>query len=593
MSSITKKMFKGGIRQYTMLIALVTIMLVFTILSKGALLYPMNVTNIIFQNAYVVILAVGMLMCILTGGNIDLSVGAVVGLVMACAGTAMKTWHMDPAIVVPASLLAGILIGAFQGYCIAYVGIPPFIVTLAGMLLFRGITGMFLGGLTLSKFPDSFLQLFNGYIPDFFGGANLFGNNVNVTCMLAGILAAAAFSAWQVIRNITRRKKGYETDHPFVLAVKIIVVSAALLWIFYTMSRHRGFPTVLITVGIVVACYTYITGNMVIGRHLYALGGNQKAAWLSGVNTKRLMFLAYTNMGFLAGVAGLVCLARFTSAYPLAGQGFEMDAIAACFIGGASAYGGIGTVPGALIGALIMGMLNLGMSITGVDQFMQQVTKGLVLLVAVAIDVIAKTRYGYKQAAQFASWVKELCNPGSREKAIRTRMAGMIFAVAGVIMLGLGIYGFIRFPGADAIGSDVNFIQFFTAAVIVNRVAAAVLGIMSIVIGIWLRCRAQFASWVKELLFPGSRIKPIRTYLFGSILAALSIVGLVAELIDMFILSFIAMRTFNAAMVLVFAMSLDRAFPLAMSVLGTILGILLFRRKRAPHSGQPANTNMG
>jgi putative multiple sugar transport system permease protein len=408
MNSLAKKMFKGGIRQYTMLIALVTIMLVFTILSKGALLYPMNITNIISQNAYVVILAVGMLMCILTGGNIDLSVGAVVGLVMAMAGTAFKTWNMDPALVVPGSLVVGILIGAFQGYCIAYVGIPPFIVTLGGMLLFRGITGMFLGGLTLSKFPESFLQLFNGSIPDFFGGAQLFGNNVNVTCVLVGILAAAAYSVWQVIKNVTRRKKGYEADHPLALTIKIIVVSAVLLWIFYTMARHHGIPTVLITVGIVVACYTYITGNMVIGRHLYALGGNAKAAWLSGVNTKRLMFLAYTNMGFLAGVAGLVCLARFTSAFPLAGQGFEMDAIAACFIGGASAYGGIGTVPGALIGALIMGMLNLGMSITGVDQFMQQVTKGLVLLVAVAIDVISKSRFGFESAAKLAGWIKGL-----------------------------------------------------------------------------------------------------------------------------------------------------------------------------------------
>jgi len=505
MNSLAKKMFKGGIRQYTMLIALVTIMLVFTILSKGALLYPMNITNIIFQNAFVVILAVGMLMCILTGGNIDLSVGAVVGLVMASAGTAMKTWNMDPAIVVPASLLVGILIGAFQGYCIAYVGIPPFIVTLAGMLLFRGITGMFLGGLTLSNFPTSFLQLFNGFIPDFFGGAVLFGNNVNVTCVLAGILAAAAYSAGQVFKNVTRRKKGYETEHPFALAIKILVVSAVLVWLFYTMARHRGFPTVLITVGIVVACYTYITSNMVIGRHLYALGGNAKAAWLSGVNTKRLMFLAYTNMGFLAGVAGLVCLARFTSAYPLAGQGAEMDAIAACFIGGASAYGGIGTVPGALIGALIMGILNLGMSITGVDQFMQQVTKGLVLLVAVAIDVISKSRYGFEQAAQFASWMKELFRPGSREKPIRTRLAGLIMAIAGVIVLGAGIYGYIRLYSAGMPGGlleaaayvasnpDESVVITFSQAIQLNaifyRILLTVLGGLSTVTGLLLRMR--------------------------------------------------------------------------------------------------------
>ncbi len=505
MNSLAKKMFKGGIRQYTMLIALVTIMLVFTILSKGALLYPMNVSNIISQNAYVVILAVGMLMCILTGGNIDLSIGAVVGLVMACAGTAMMDWHIDPVIVVPASILVGILIGAFQGYCIAYVGIPPFIVTLGGMLLFRGITGMILGGETKSKFPESFMQLFNGNIPDYFGGAQLFGNNVNVTCVLVGILAAAAYSAWQIIKSVTRRKKGYETDHPLALTIKIVVVSAVLLWLFYTMARHHGIPTVLITVGIVVACYTYITGNMVIGRHLYALGGNQKAAWLSGVNTKRLMFLAYTNNGFLAGVAGLVCLARFTSAFPNAGTGFEMDAIAACFIGGASAYGGIGTVPGALIGALIMGMLNLGMSITGVDQFMQQVTKGLVLLAAVAIDVISKNRYGFEKAAQFASWVKELFRPGSREKSIRTRLAGVIVAILGAAILAIGVYGFVLFPSANAAGGLLELAQkaagikdsgiIFTSeqirqlTLVNSRILITVLGGLGVISGVLLRLR--------------------------------------------------------------------------------------------------------
>ncbi len=509
MNSLAKKVFKGGIRQYTMLIALVTIMLVFTILSKGALLYPMNVSNIISQNAYVVILAVGMLMCILTGGNIDLSIGAVVGLVMACAGTAMMDWHLDPAIVVPGSILIGILIGAFQGYCIAYVGIPPFIVTLGGMLLFRGILGMILNGLTKSGFPDSFMRLFNGSIPDFFGGATLFGNQVNVTCVLAGILAAAAFSAWQIIKNVNRRKRGYETDHPLALTIKIVVVSAVLLWLFYTMARHRGMPTVLITVGIVVACYTYITGNMVIGRHLYALGGNAKAAWLSGINTKRLMFLAYTNNGFLAGIAGLVCLARFTSAFPNAGTGFEMDAIAACFIGGASAYGGIGTVPGALIGALIMGMLNLGMSITGVDQFMQQVTKGLVLLVAVAIDVIAKTRYGYEQAAQFASWVKELFRPGSREKPIRTKAAGLIFAILGVAVLAVGIYGFTLFPAANMGGGVLRLAEkaaetkdsgiIFTVdqmrqlALVNYRILFTVLGGVGVISGVLMWMRRQVA----------------------------------------------------------------------------------------------------
>ena len=403
-----RTMFKGNVRQYSMLIALVAIVIYLQFTTHGALLKPMNVSNIVFQNAYVVILAVGMLLCILTGGNIDLSIGSVLAMVMACAGTGIMSWKMNPYMTMVACLCVGILIGVWQGFWISYVGIPAFIVTLSGMLLFRGLTLYFLKGLTLSNFPPEFLSFSTGYIPDFFGGVELFGMKMNATSLLAGALVAVFFCASQIIRNINRKKKGYDTEHPLSLALKLFIVSAALIWFFGILAQYRGVPTVLVTVGIILVCYTYITSNTVIGRHLYALGGNAKAAWLSGVDTKRLLFLTYVNMGFLSAVAGLVCAARFNSAFPLAGQGYELDAIAACYIGGASASGGIGTVSGALIGALIMGTLNNGMIIMGVNQYMQQVVKGLVLLVAVAFDVISKERYGFDAAAKILAWVKGL-----------------------------------------------------------------------------------------------------------------------------------------------------------------------------------------
>ena len=403
-----KTMFKGNLRQYSMLIALVAIVILLQITTKGALLKPMNVSNIVFQNAYVVILAVGMLLCILTGGNIDLSVGSVLAVVMACAGTGIMTWHQNPYLTTVACLVIGILIGAWQGFWISYVGIPAFIVTLSGMLLFRGLTLSILNGLTLSNFPREFLQFSTGFIPDFLGGMQLFGITLNATAMLAGVLLAAAYCATQIVQNIKRKKKGYETVHPLALAVKLFIVSATLIWFFSILAQYRGIPTVLVTLGVILLCYTYLTGNTVVGRHLYAMGGNEKAAWLSGINTKRMLFLAYVNMGFLAAVAGLVCASRFNSAFPLAGQGYELDAIAACFIGGASASGGIGTVSGALIGALIMGMLNNGMIIMGVNQYMQQVVKGLVLLVAVAFDVISKQHTGLSTMTKLANGVKGL-----------------------------------------------------------------------------------------------------------------------------------------------------------------------------------------
>ncbi|MBR3332862.1 MAG: sugar ABC transporter permease [Clostridia bacterium] len=386
-----KNLLKGNMKEMSMLIALVIIIVLFSILTNGILLRPMNIANLINQNAYVVILACGMLLCILTGGNIDLSVGSTVALVGACAGTFIITWHWNSYLSIILCLLIGLLLGMWQGFWIAYVGIPPFICTLSGMLVFRGLTLLILNGLTLAPFPEAYTQLSTGFIPDIAPeGITLFGSKLNLLCILVGVAIAVIYIFLQIKNNATRKKKGYETEPFTSLLIKTVLICAAIIAVFWKLAQHKGIPTVLIILGILLLVYNFITQKTVRGRHLYAIGGNKKAAELSGVKTKQMMFLAYTNMSFIAAIAGLVFAARLNSASPVAGQSFEMDAIASCFIGGASAYGGTGTIGGALIGALIMGVLNNGMSIMGISSNTQQVVKGLVLLIAVAIDVIGK-----------------------------------------------------------------------------------------------------------------------------------------------------------------------------------------------------------
>ncbi len=384
-----RSLMKGNLKQYSLLIALVAIIIFFQIMTEGRLLKPMNVSNIVFQNAYVVILAVGMLLCILTGGNIDLSIGSVVAFISAFAGEMIIEWKWNVYLSIFLCLLLGILVGMWQGFWIAYVRIPPFIVTLSGMLVFRGLTLLVLNGLTLAPFPDNYLMFSTGFIAK---GAKimLLGTKVNIVCLITGVAVALIFCVIQVINNLSRKRKGYETESPLLLTLKLVIVSVALIWFFTLLSQYQGIPTVLVILGVLLIVYTFFTTKTVIGRHLYALGGNEKAARLSGVKTNHLMFFAYVNMSFLAAVAGLVFAARLNSASPLTGEGFELDAIGACFIGGASAYGGVGTVGGTLIGALIMGMLNNGMSILGLSSNLQRVVKGLVLLAAVALDVISK-----------------------------------------------------------------------------------------------------------------------------------------------------------------------------------------------------------
>ena len=363
----------------------------FAIMTGGSILLPMNVSSLISQNAYVFILATGMLLCILTGGNIDLSVGSVVCFVGAVGAVLMVNYHVNMILSIIIMLVIGTAIGAFQAFWIAYVRIPPFIVTLAGMLAFRGLSNVVLDGFTVSiKECTAFVNLFGGgancFIPDFF---NLIPG-INTTCIVVGLLLAIVFVFAQVKTRTTRKKKNYAVESEIAFWIKTVAVTLVILAFFGSLARHKGIPTVLIWVAFVIAVYGYITSNTKTGRYFYAVGGNEKATKLSGINTNKVYFLAYTNMGLLAALAGMVTIARLTSAQPTYGQNYEMDAIGSCFIGGASAYGGTGTVTGVIIGAALMGVINLGMSLMGVDQNWQKVVKGAVLLLAVIFDVVSK-----------------------------------------------------------------------------------------------------------------------------------------------------------------------------------------------------------
>lgn len=376
------------LRKYTMIIALVLVVIFFSITTEGKILFPQNINNLIAQNAYVFVLATGMLLCILTGGNIDLSVGSVV-----CFAGAVGAIMMDKGVNIWAAvitmLIIGILIGMWQGFWIAYVKVPPFIATLAGMYAFRGLSNVVLQGMTVSLKSETFIRLFGGgadcYVPNIFGG-----EGINMTCMVAGCIAVIVLIAVQLKSRINNKSRGYETAPLGSTIVKLVLISAVILWITYKLASYKGIPTVLIWILLVLLIYGYLTTKTRIGRYLYAVGGNEKATRLSGINTKKVYFIAYINMGLLAALAGILTIARFTTSQPTFGQGYEMDAIGACFIGGASAYGGIGTVPGVVVGAALMGVINQGMSIMGIDPNYQKVVKGLVLLAAVAFDVLSK-----------------------------------------------------------------------------------------------------------------------------------------------------------------------------------------------------------
>lgn len=374
-----------------MIFVLLLVTLFFTWGTQGKILFPQNITNLISQNAYVFVLATGMLLCILTGGNIDLSVGSVVCFVGAAGGIFMEKMGLPDGAAIILALVLGALIGAWQAFWIAYVRIPPFIVTLAGMLMFRGLSNVVLNGQTLPIKSEFFIKLFGGgancYIPDFLGG-----EGINRVALAVGVICCIVYIAITLRGYMNRKKNGYETGSAAAMYGKMVVIVAVVLFITLKLAWYKGIPTSLVWVLAVVLVYGYITSKTTVGRYFYAVGGNEKATRLSGINTNRVYFIAYANMGFLAALAGLLTVARMTSAQPTYGNNYEMDAIGSCFIGGASAYGGTGTVPGVIVGAVLMGIINQGMSIMGTDQNMQKVVKGAVLLAAVIFDVVSKRK---------------------------------------------------------------------------------------------------------------------------------------------------------------------------------------------------------
>jgi putative multiple sugar transport system permease protein len=396
--------WKDSLRDYGLLFSLLVIMGFFYFLTDGISLAPLNVTNLILQNSYVVIMALGMLL-IIVGGNIDLSVGSIVGFVGAIAATLMVGFHfpgLDIDVKVPwqavilIALVLGGAIGAAQGYFVAFSKIPSFIVTLGGMLIFRGLTGNMLLGQFVGPFPKSFQNISAGFFPDF-DDFELFkplvgGSNFHWGSMIVGIIGAAVL-IYTGVRRWSRSRAGAMETEPFALFIgKNAIFALLILFFSYQLASYKGLPEVLIIMGVLILIYAFVTTRMTIGRRIYALGGNRLAAQLSGIRTDRLTFFTFVNMGVLAGLAGLIVAARLNSATPSAGQSFELDVIAACFIGGASASGGVGKVMGVVIGAFVMGVMNNGMSIYGLGIYWQMVVKGVVLLSAVYIDVYQKSK---------------------------------------------------------------------------------------------------------------------------------------------------------------------------------------------------------
>lgn len=399
-----KEYMNRNMRQYGMLIALIAIIIFFGFATNGSLIWPRNVSMLIRQNAYVFILAIGMMLCILTGGNIDLSVGSLVALVGAMSGLMATTLGLPDWLAIIISIFTGLAAGMWQGFWIAFVKVPPFITTLSGMLVFRGLNNIILNGKTLPLL-GLYETVGNGSVPDIapktmpdllhIGDLLNLKNKpefLNVTTLIVGLALSVAYVIFVLVNRKSKQSRGYE-----VASLKSVVGKAVAFFIIinifsYWLAMDEGIPILLIIVAILFAIYTFIASKTIPGRHLYAMGGNAKAAELSGVNIKKMMFLVYSNMGLLAAVAGIVSSGRSMSASPIAGQNFELDAIGACFIGGASAYGGIGTIWGAIVGGFIMGVMNNGMSIIGWDVYLQQVSKGLVVLFAVAFDMWSKSK---------------------------------------------------------------------------------------------------------------------------------------------------------------------------------------------------------
>ena len=384
------RFLKAHVRDYALLISLLAIMVFFQFTTDGTLFKPVNMTNLILQNSYIVIMALGMLL-IIVAGHIDLSVGSVAGFIGAVAAVMMVNWKVDPFLAGIACLALGAVIGGAQGYFVAYYKIPAFIVTLAGMLVFKGLALTVLGGASVGPFPKAFQLLSSGYVPDIFN-FTLGGAPFNLLALLIGIVVTGLIIYFNVRARRNQQKHGLAEEPDVIFYGRNLLIAVALIGFSWLMASYKGLPNVLIVMFALIALFVFLTTRTTFGRRVYAMGGNEKAAKLSGINTEKLTFLIFVIMGALAALAGLIFAARLNVATPKAGLGFELDVIAACFIGGAATTGGVGKVIGAVIGAFIMGVMNNGMSIMGIGIDWQQVIKGAVLMLAVFLDVYYKNK---------------------------------------------------------------------------------------------------------------------------------------------------------------------------------------------------------
>ena len=394
MSNKTTKKATLNMRQYGMMIMLVVVYVFFAILTKGKNLTPMNINNLIMQNGYVVILAVGMLLCVLTG-NVDLGVGSVVASCGAVAGTLIIDFGVSTPVAMLAALAVGAAFGVFVGFFVSELEIPPFIVTLATMLMGRGLCYVILKAQTKGPLPASYNWIGTGFLPTIriMETANG-GKGIDLICLIVAAVVSVLIILAEIKAVATAKKHGLPVAPAWQLILKDAVIIGIVVFFFWKLANYNGIPVVLVLMAILVGIYHFITTNTVAGRQVYAMGGNAKAARLSGINTKRVFFWVYANMGLLAAVAGIVLSARNQSATPKAGDSFEMDAIASCYIGGAATSGGVGTIIGAVVGAFIMGILNNGMSLAGYDTNIQKIVKGMVLLGAVTVDLVSKRKKG-------------------------------------------------------------------------------------------------------------------------------------------------------------------------------------------------------
>ena len=383
---------KSFVKKYTMVIALVAVFILFGLLTQGRLLYPQNMSNLLLQNSYVLVLACGMLLCILTGGNIDLSVGSTVCLVGALAAQLMDKSGMNAILVIFVCLMVGAVIGGWQGFWIGYVHIPPFICTLSGMFLFRGLGRVILKSKTVPVKDPLFLNIFASYVQ--IPGLDDAKAKWLPSALIVGIAIAVFLLISVFVNRAKKAKKGYAVGPLGPELLKKAIIAALIVFYSWKLAHYKGIPVMLIWVLAVVFIYSFITSKTALGRYFYAVGGNEKATKLSGIDTRKVYFLAYLSMSFLAGLSGLLMAARIASVNGDTGNAFEMDAIGSCFIGGASAYGGSGTVAGICIGAIFLGVINQGMSIIGLDNNWQYIVKGAVLLVAVIFDVVSNHKTG-------------------------------------------------------------------------------------------------------------------------------------------------------------------------------------------------------